>query len=86
MLDADDLAELALGFEHPGSQHFLRMGRGIGITDAFTIFAQDGEGRGVNVSAPIDGLVETAPRVRALLPACVKWRPTKIVSPSTATA
>lgn len=61
-----------VGFDSPASQHLAEYGPATGITDAFTVFAQDGEGRGINISAPIDGIVATAPRVRGI------WRRTSL--------
>src|SRR4051812_44297668 len=55
-----------IGVDHPGTTHFLTTGLKYGLTDAFSIFAQDGEGYGIDVSAPLEGIVETSPRVRGV--------------------
>ncbi len=55
-----------LGHDHPGTLHLRRLGREIGITDSFSVFAQDGEGHAVDLSGPAGGTMDTAPRVRGI--------------------
>lgn len=44
--------EEMLGARHPVTRHFRATARGTGFIDGFTLFAQDGEGGGVCLSAP----------------------------------
>lgn len=52
----------AFGADHPGTIHFKRTVARAGFRDGFSLFAQDGEDRGVVVSAPTKGSVEVPPR------------------------
>ncbi len=55
-----------LGVGNPASNQFFNAGRASGITDAFSIFAQDGEGYGIDISAPVEGVMKTPARVRGI--------------------
>jgi len=44
--------EQILGAAHPVTRHFRATARNSGFTDGFTLFAQDGEGAGLCLSAP----------------------------------
>jgi DNA-binding CsgD family transcriptional regulator len=55
-----------LGVGNPASNQFFNAGRASGITDAFSVFAQDGEGYGIDISAPVEGVMKTPARVRGI--------------------
>lgn len=55
-----------LGEGNPASSAFFKAGHSSGITDAFSLFAQDGEGYGIDISAPTEGVMKTPARVRGI--------------------
>jgi DNA-binding NarL/FixJ family response regulator len=48
------------------ASHLQAMGDSGGITDAFGVFAQDGEGHAVNLAGPAGRVLSTPPRVRGI--------------------
>lgn len=47
-------------------EHFTRFGPPRGIHDSFSVFVQDGEGWGLDITAPTEMRVEVVPRVRGI--------------------
>jgi DNA-binding NarL/FixJ family response regulator len=55
-----------VGQDHPTARHLVEHGAPAGVIDGFSLFAQDGEGWGVSLTAVADHLVEPHPRVRGI--------------------
>lgn len=64
LVHAGGLEEL-IGPDHPVTRHFRATAKGTGFVDGFTLFAQDGEGRGVCLSAPARASVNHGEPARA---------------------
>jgi DNA-binding NarL/FixJ family response regulator len=58
--------ERTLGAGSPIVQHFRALMEPTGVTDGFSMFAQDAEGGSVTMSAPARSVVDPAPRVRGI--------------------
>ena len=55
-----------LGPSHPIVKSYLRIMKPIGVTDGFSLFAQDAQGGNVTLAAPSRNAVSIAPRVRGI--------------------